>query len=1028
MSGPERRHPRVFTIPAGAPFLDTLADAFLSGALFDASAPLPPEDIAETTIYLPTRRACQALMAALGARSRGPMLLPRIRPLGDVGADGVLDGPAPRPDDLLRKPPISPLDRRFQLLKLVDGWRRAVMDRRVEAGEGEPYFVAQSRADAFALAGDLAALIDEAIVEGVPLARLAAGPTGDYDKARHDDWWWLTSRFVEIVAARWPEALADQERGDEAEEGVRRLMAEAARLSDPACGERVVVAGSTGSVPATALLMRAVAGLTRGAVILPGLDQWLPADAWTMICHETSEAPTRFGHPQCILKQTLQTIGVERMAVRSLAEAIEGRSRLVAEIFRPAESSEAWAGERPPAPEGLALIEAADTGEEALAIAFILREALETPGRTAALVTPDRQLACAVQFELERWGVDVADSAGQSLDRAPSGAFARLVLRAASPDAGGGDLIAVLRHPLAFPDAPEGAVDAIELAALRGRRLNGGATGLAAAMDSIAEAGARSRHDPAPARRLTPEDLAVGRDLAHRLADALHDLTARLIPGDALFRDAAATHRAAVEAIAGTRSDPGAEALSMLFEEIARADGDGPPVGFDDYLSLFDMLTGDVVLPPSEALHPRLKIWGLLEARLLEADRIILAGLDEGVWPPAARGDPFLNRAMRTDLGLHPPERRIGQSAHDFQMLLGHRDVVLTRSRKRDGAPAIASRFLRRLTAWLGAAAAEGIEARGARYLDWARQADRPLSVRPAARPAPRVAPSLLPPRLSITEIETLYRDPYAIFARRILGLDALEPIDPPLDARERGALMHQALADFARDELEDSDAGAIARLIALGDKAFAGLGAEDAVAAEFWRRRFSAYAPQFVEWHRGRLPELKRLYVETPGALALDDPGGWSLRLSGRADRIEELKEGGLAIIDYKTGDPPSEKEAHAGYAPQLPLTAAMAARGAFREFAPSPASALLHVKVAGARGEGKVAPLKPPAPLSTSEFAERQFDLLRRTLASYGRGGRGFVPRARPRRGGFAGDYDLLARHLEWSLGGGDDAEDQS
>ncbi|HRJ70032.1 MAG TPA: double-strand break repair protein AddB, partial [Beijerinckiaceae bacterium] len=435
------RSPRVISIPAGAPFLETLVELLLRGTLFGRSDPLRPDELADALLFLPTRRAAEVFASIIAARApQGALMLPRIVLLGDPEPDSAagsgLGGPAGLPG---LPPAIDPLVRQLKLFELVDAWRRAIETGTRPHGDGEPFFVARSRADAFALAGDLAGLIDETIIEAVPLERLGQGMPPTFDPSRHDAYWSLTAKFLEIAAQQWPVILAELGQSD-AEHRTRSLLLEQAqRLAQSGTGRPVIVAGSTGSVSATAELMRCVAGLTMGAVVLPGLDTTLDAAAWDAIGAEDAALATRFAHPQASMKRALARIGIGRADVVLHGHSrIATRPQLASEVFRPAEASDAWSALRQDkVPEGMALVEAADGGEEALAIALILREALETPGRTIALATPDRMLARAVQAELERWNVRVADSAGLRMIESPAGILARLALLAARPDAGG---------------------------------------------------------------------------------------------------------------------------------------------------------------------------------------------------------------------------------------------------------------------------------------------------------------------------------------------------------------------------------------------------------------------------------------------------------------------------------------------------------------------------------------------------------------------------------------------------------------
>ena len=125
---------------------------------------------------------------------------------------------------------------------------------------------------------------------------------------------------------------------------------------------------------------------------------------------------------------------------------------------------------------------------------------------------------------------------------------------------------------------------------------------------------------------------------------------------------------------------------------------------------------------------------------------------------------------MRAEIGLPPPERRIGLAAHDFAEAIAAPRVIVTRAEKRDGAPTVDSRWLQRLSVSLGEDAV--LSLRPAAITTSRSPATSTVrSAAPNRSSGPRRGRRLQRPRsLSITEIETLIRDPYAIYAKHILG------------------------------------------------------------------------------------------------------------------------------------------------------------------------------------------------------------------------------------------------------------------
>ncbi|MBN9010939.1 MAG: double-strand break repair protein AddB, partial [Rhizobiales bacterium] len=414
------------------------------------------------------------------------VILPRIRPIGDVDEEDHLLAPTPGEgaERLILPAAISPLARRLALTRLTLAWGRAVKRELLDLKAGEPLLVPASAADAARLAGDLGHLMDDMATAGKSwesLRNLVPEEAARYFQ--------VTLDFLKIAGEAWPAFLAERNVADPAVRRDKLVRMEAARLAAyPPVGP-MIAAGSTGSIPATAALLKVISGLPNGAVVLPGLDQDLDEAGWRAIGGDIAAE----GHPQAGLKRLLEALGIGRDGVETLCETprdATGRVRLFSEALRPAATTDAWAGERVQSDlspvEGVALIVARNEQEEALAIAIALREALEDPAATVALVTPDLTLARRVAVELGRWGIAADDSAGLPLDRAPAGIFARLALEAASADGDPVSLLAMLKHPLAAFGMEHAecrrAARMLEIATFRGRRVPGGLAALAPAL------------------------------------------------------------------------------------------------------------------------------------------------------------------------------------------------------------------------------------------------------------------------------------------------------------------------------------------------------------------------------------------------------------------------------------------------------------------------------------------------------------------------------------------------------------------
>ena len=455
----------------------------------------------------------------------------------------------------------------------------------------------------------------------------------------------------------------------------------------------------------------------------------------------------------------------------------------------------------------------------------------------------------------------------------------------------------------------------------------------------------------------------------------------------------------------------------MLFELFDRLAAAEAPAGFDAaaYAALFDRIAFETTLRGPARAHPRLKILGPLEARLLDADLVLLAGLDEGVWPPQTDTGPFLNRSMRRQLGLSPPERRIGQAAHDFVMALGARSVVLSRAAKRNGSPTVASRFLARLEALAGDAVA-ACKTRGERMLAIAHALDRPRidELMTLGRPAPRPPLDLRPTKLSVTRIETLRRDPYAIFAETILDLQPLAPLGARIGAREQGTAIHEALHQFVLAHPGGPlPADARETLCAIARDLLKEFLADPSFETFTWPRIVDGL-DHALAFERERRASGSVIFMETGGSWTFPLADGSLFTLTAKADRIEVDPNGEAYVFDYKTGAPPTQKQVEAGFSPQLTLEAAMIEAGAFREIGARRVAGAAYV---GLKDGGKTQPIKA-SPFS--DLVEKHRAQLVVMLSQFRQPGTPYPSRPYVAMTSHAGDYDHLARVKEWMRGG--------
>ncbi|MDD9877057.1 MAG: double-strand break repair protein AddB [Magnetovibrio sp.] len=970
---------RVYSIPAGWSFVDSLAAGVRARAEDD------PAGLADVTVLLPTRRACRALQDAFLRTAGGaPLLLPRLLPLGDMDEDELLVGawedPGLAGDGGLSIPPAVPGLRRLLLLS------RLILAR--PDAETTPD-------QAVRLARELAGLLDQVHTERRDFADLAGLVPDEFA-----DHWQVTLEFLKVITEVWPELLAAEGSLDPADRRNRLLEARARLWQTLPPPGPVIAAGSTGSIPATAELLSVVARLPDGAVVLPGLDPAAPDEDWTRLEPH---------HPQYGMARLLAEMGIARGDVAEWphpapSRTDAARSRLINSALAPA-GSQRPPGEREADLEaalaGVARLDCPGPREEAAAIALMMRQTLETPGRTAALITPDRGLARRVAAELKRWDTELDDSAGRALPQTPPGAFLRLVAAVAAEDLAPVPLLALLKHPLAAagqaPAALRRLARRLETAALRGPRPAGGVDGLKAALA-----------DGNP-------DLV---QLIDALARALAPLSDAMAAGTLPLAEIVRAHVRAAEALAACDDTSGAdrlwagdagEAAAGFVAELMEF-GDIEGIGASRYPALLAELMSGRVVRPRFGLHPRLFIWGLLEARLQRADLTILGGLNEGTWPAEAQANPWMSRPMLTAFGLPTPERRIGLSAHDFVQAFAAPEVVMTRAERVDGTPTVPCRWLRRLDNLIEKLGGRSVNAEPT-WLQWCEALDRPVRHLTATPPRPTPPAAARPAQLSVTQVETLIRDPYAVYAREILRLRPLEPLDADPGAADRGSIVHEALDLFIRDHGETLPDDAEQRLLDIGRRVFDSHLTRPGVRA-FWWPRFERIARWFIDNERARRDAGYRTIVtEAGGRLELQGPSS-RFTLIARADRIDRRADVGLAVIDYKTGQPPSDKQVAAGLAPQLPLEAAMAEAGAFDGVDPEPVANLTYMQLSGGRQPGRDRAVK----LDPAEaIADAVAGLLRLTH-KFEDPATPYLSQPRPMFLGRFGDYDHLARVKEW------------
>ena len=948
--------PAVYTIPSHRSFADALAAGLI--ARFGNH----PLALAKGRILLPNNRAVRAVMDAFVRESGGGLLLPRLIPIGDPELAERVGGALERIDDDEPVPPaIDSTERLLTLASIVRG---------------------QSAAESVRLAADLARTLDGLLVEHVDPRRLKDVVAGTSDLARH---WEKSLEKLQLIYDAWPHLLAERGAIDLAARRnlLLKRLAEQWR-NDPPEGF-TLAAGITTAAPAVAALVARVARMPEGMVVLPGL--WLenvfPDEEWEALGPD-ERGRGEATHPQFHLKRLLDRLEVARGEVQNWrwsAGAVSSpvRAKAVANAMAAPDFSHKWETLKPAERRlsGIRLSELPDPAAEAQAIALALREALETPAKTAALITPDRQLAARVSALLARWGVEADDSAGEPLLVTPTGTLLLGILSAAAEELAPVPFLALLKHPLVGGEGDErlawlDMVRDLDLK-LRGPRPPAGMSGLDAHFgNSSAWQKARPRLEGIDTLLREPVSLAkVAADLSS---------AAQSLAGDGVWRGPA-----------------GRMAAEMLAELQGSAAAGAVIVAAEDAVPLLRQLLDERAVRPPYGGHPRIFIWGLLEARLQRADLVVLGGLNEGVWPALPTPDPWLPPSVRATLGMPTLDTRIGLAAHDFASALGAPEVLITRARRDAKSPTVASRFLLRLNAISG-----GLP-RDSKLERLTRSLDDPGSPKPVDRPEPSPPAEQRPERISVTAVDRLKADPFAFYAQAILDLRRKDPVDADHTAAWKGIAVHAVLQDWLQHDDCDPDKLRPRAERLLQDEAI------HPMLRALWAPRLLEAIDWIAAMERENQTKGRRPFkAEAAGETSLA-----GVTVYGRVDRIDSLGNGSLAIIDYKTGAPPTQKAVNAGFALQLGLLGLIGRAGGFEQVNGDP-EAFEYWSLQRYRGSfGRL--MCPDKDMQPGEFLQHAYANFADAAQKWLTGSEPFTAKLNPAYAPY-GDYDQLMRLEEW------------
>jgi ATP-dependent helicase/nuclease subunit B len=981
----EAIRPALFTLPFGR----NLCDETVS-AIFD-SVGTQPLALSQALIILPNNRAIRSMNEAFVRRAKPGLLLPQMIAVGDLALDETLGAfldPLNTSPDIL--PIIPPMQRLLLLAKLVVQHRASL---------GNPI----NQNEALRLARYLAEVIDELEIENVRFGRFEDIDPG-FDLAEH--WQRSYAQLLAIVPQYYQALEAIQKLGPAQRRNLLLAqLAEAFRQNPPQ--NLVVAAGISTAAPAIANLLKVVATLPKSMVILPPVDLAMDEARWDQLGpHEPSSdgaktPPAQETHPQFHLKLLLNNMGFSRAEIDVLGSKNRTVETSITQIFCLADETRKWRG-LPVAMKKLPhvrLMTAQDSAEEARAIAVLAREALEIPEQRIAIVTPDREIGLRVAAQLRRWDIMVDDSAGTPLIQSPSGGLIMALLRAAADRFSPVSLLSILKHPLVkFGEERLTWLEKVRVLDLILRGPNSG-LGLAATGRRISAWQAeqiekrREIDENLPqwwndvVKNLAPLESTVSGDFTGLLYEL--QMVAGKLTGDVIWKGAAGRQ------------------LAAFFEELTGNDlsviGKAPREAVVSIMTeLFD---GQAVRPPYGG-HPRVAIYGLLEARLQQADLLICAGLNEGSWPQLPQPDPWLAPKIRRELGLAALERNIGLSAHDLATMLGAQQVILSRAKRDRSGPTVASRFLLRISAYLGKALQTDDRAAMLAQL-----LEKPQKTNRYDKPAPMPSAEQRKIVLSVTDFDRLMADPFAFYANKILRLKTLDPVDAEPSHAWRGSIVHDILERWAKEDKCEP-----AKLLQRAENLLSNPAVHPALRA-LWQPRIAAG----LKWVAEKMQELAEqgrslLVAEEPGSTQIA-----GIKITGRADRIDRLEDGGLAIVDYKTGGAPTDKKVMAGYALQLGLIGLIAESGGIKGVS-GEAKKFEYWSLTkdGDKGFGKssspVSETQKEKKKLSDEFVVFAETEARKAIEQWITGDAPFTAKLHPEYAPYA-DYDQLMRYEEWN-----------
>ncbi len=968
---------KIYNIGSENSLVDFLAEHFL------AQYKSVPEKLSEVLFLLPSRRACKNLQEAfVRLNGRTPTILPEIRAIADIEEENILFNNNTLSLDI--KPIIKQKHRAFILTKII-------IQTPAKWGLSDI-----STSQAYALAQNLSALIDLVEENELDFANLKNIVREEY--AEH---WQQILQLLDIITRYLPEILNDMNCQNSAKYQIELLRNQIKLWQTTKPKKKIVIAGTTAGFPVLKELVKTVLELENGEVYLYELDTYLDDESWEKIDEN---------HPQFELKELLDHLNLKRHDIIPAEDVkITSKQRFISEIMRPSTTSSKWQqiiahkfnrNEL----DYLKILNCDDLRQEAYAIALIMREVLETPEKTAALITSDRNLARRVVSELKRWNIIADDSSGQPLHLSTLGIYMRLIINVLEQNFSKTSLLALLKHPFTKCGMPTDKYKIMVYHIERNWR-----------NDKFAEP-------------LNEEE----NNLLSFLYQNLKTLNDMYFAPTLNFKQMFEEHIRTAETLANTttktgdkiiwRKEDGIAAAKFVAETALYADILGN-IPSNDYGIMFSLLLSEQTVRNKFGQHPRIKILGPIEARLQKFDVTIIGEANEGKWPQTMQADMWMSRPMKKEFGIPLPERSVGISAADFAHLLAGNKVYITRAEKDNGTPTNKSRWLLRLETVLSANFADS-EVKNiknsyafmydTKYLNLAKNYERANAEDIASHkidaPAPKPPLYARPRKLSAGSFADWLSDPYIIYARYILNLYPLDKLDKPLNQLDYGVFIHAVLNEFNNKypATYPPKNQAVTELTQIADKLLLEWNVAPEILA-FWKPNITTTIEWIVNEEIKHRENIKFVYNEIEGQTIYKAKGG-DFIIKARADRIEQTKDNELNIIDYKTGSAPKINTVKQGFAPQLSTEALIAENGGFPNITSKKINTLAYWKP-----NDKVVLLDKKTTAEALENAKKRIFTL---IEDFDDENTPYYSHPHPAHASGNKNYEHLSRYLEWSV----------